>query len=132
MRVEMAHLLVVIGHCDIAANTQYPLVWGVLTHEQPQERAFASPIRPHETHFLATVDRTGEAAQHRAVAIGLPDLAGDDHLMALALIGGEAQLHALVVQGWFLHALQTRQSLLTALRLFGLLPSHVAPDKLFL
>src|SRR5215467_13060497 len=83
MRIEMAHLLVVIGHRDVASQTQCPLVWGVLTHEQPQERAFASPIRPHETHFLATVDRTGEAAQHWAVAIGLPDLAANDHLMAL-------------------------------------------------
>ena len=38
----------------------------------------------------------------------------------------------MVVRRGFLSPLQTLQRLLTALRLFRLLPGHIAPDKLFL
>jgi len=52
--------------------------------------------------------------------------------MALALMRRKAQLHALIVRRGFLHPLQTLQRFLTALRLFGVLPGHVPPDKLLL
>src|SRR5215510_5284421 len=128
----MTHFLVIIGSGDVLAQTQGPSIWKFLPHEQAQEGTFAGPIRPHQANFFATVDGTGEAAQHRALTVRLPDLAPDNDLMALALMRRKAQLQALVVCRGLLHTLQTLQRLLTALRLFRILPGHVPPDKLLL
>src|SRR5262249_16757431 len=124
--------LVVIGSRDVLAQAQGPLIWHLVSHEQAQEGTFPGPIWPHQANFFTTVDGAGEAAQHRALTVRLPDLAPDNDLVALALMGGKAQLHALIIRRGFLHPLQTLQPLLTALRLVCVLPGHVPPDKLLL
>src|SRR5215813_1560288 len=128
----MTHFLVIIGSGDVLTQAQGPSIWKLLSHEQAQEGTFAGPIRPHQANFFATVDSTGEAAQHCAITVRFPDLAPNNDLMALALMGGKAQLHALGICRRFLHPLQTLQRLLTALRLFRILPGHVPPDELLL
>src|SRR5215475_13052393 len=128
----MTHFLVVIGSGDILAQAQGAPIWKLFPHEQAQESTFTGPIRPHQANFFATVDGTGKATQYRAISVRLPDLAPDNDLMALALMGGKARLHALIVRRRFLHTLQTLQRLLTALCLFRVLTRHVPPDKFLL
>src|SRR5215510_3648220 len=128
----MTHFLVVIGSGDILTQAQGAPIWKLFPHEQAQESTLTGPIRPHQANSFATVDGTGEAAQHWAIAVRLPDLAPDNDLMALALLGSKAQLHALIVRRGFLYALQTLQHLLTALCLFRVLPGHIPPDKFLL
>src|SRR5262245_32308716 len=108
----MTHFLVVIGSGDILAQAQGAPIWKLFPHEQAQESTLTGPIRPHQANSFATVDGTGKTAQHRAITVRLPDLAPDNDLMALALMGGKAQLHALIVRRGFLHTLQALQRLL--------------------
>ncbi len=64
--------------------------------------------------------------------VRLVHFAADNPLVALALIRIKLQAHAARISCRLVHTLEPIQHFLAALRLLGLLPCHIAPDKLFL
>ena len=91
--IGKAHGLRQIGLADRGAEAQIAAVRRLLAEDQLQERGLPGAVIANERDTLAAAQREAELIKEPPFAVGLADIVGDQHLVALELALLELGVH---------------------------------------
>ena len=90
---HLRQVLAVVGDAHRVGHADLTGVRCALAHDRAQERGLTGTVRAHQAHDLAAADPGGEVVEQRAALHLEPDVGGDQHLIAAALVRRETQRH---------------------------------------